>query len=156
MSSSNDILRFNRGSIVFKEGDKADCMYRIKYGVVEIYLNYGEKNQKLLTTLEDDCFFGEMALLDDTVRSATAVVKENGTQLISYTREDALDPTNGKASVFADLLRQMSDNLVHLTDKYYDVCKTIAYYKASEEADRSIDAEIQKAIDMYAAMFIEY
>ena len=153
--SSKEILRFKRDSIIFKQGDKADCMYRVKYGFVEIYLNYGEKNQKLLSRVGHDEFFGEMALLDDTVRSATAVSADSATQLEAYSKADLVNAEFGNSAVSADLLRQMSDNLVRLTDKYMDVCKTIAYYKANEEAGRSIDSDLQMAINMYADMFVE-
>mgnify|MGYP003335243427 CR=1 FL=1 len=156
MSSTKEILHFKRDSIIFKEGDKADCMYKVKYGFVEIYLNYKEKNQKLLTRIGHDEFFGEMALLDDTVRSATAVSADSTTQLIAYSKEDLLKGSDESTSVRSDLLRQMSDHLVRLTDTYMDVCKTIAYYKASEEVGKSIDIDLQKAIDMYSAMFITY
>ena len=58
------------GEIIFKEGDEADQLFAIKSGEVAIQLG-----NRTLAELPANSIFGEMALIDDAPRSATAVAK---------------------------------------------------------------------------------
>jgi len=61
------------GETVFEEGAPADAAYFIRSGSIEI-LGYGPEGEEcLLNRLGRGELFGEMALLDQTLRSATAV-----------------------------------------------------------------------------------
>jgi CRP-like cAMP-binding protein len=56
------------GEIIFQEGDKAEEVFVIKSGQVEIRLG-----NRTLSELSANTIFGEMALIDAAPRSATAV-----------------------------------------------------------------------------------
>jgi CRP/FNR family cyclic AMP-dependent transcriptional regulator len=56
------------GEIIFKEGDKAEELFVIKSGQVEIRIG-----NRRFSELSANSIFGEMALIDDAPRSATAV-----------------------------------------------------------------------------------
>src|SRR5262245_24129240 len=58
------------GETIFKEGETAKELYVIKSGQVEIQVG-----NRLLSTLETNDIFGEMALIDSALRSATAIAK---------------------------------------------------------------------------------
>ena len=60
----NTVLILKRNEVIFHEGDKSDCMYDIRLGRVGIYANYGTKEEKLLTELTKDQFFGEMGIIE--------------------------------------------------------------------------------------------
>ena len=55
------------GAVIFQEGDKADGLFIIKSGLVGIRLG-----NRSLAELNANSIFGEMALIDDAPRSATA------------------------------------------------------------------------------------
>ena len=78
---------FKKGEVIFKQGDLSDCMYDILWGKVGIYANYGTPEEKLLTTLETERFFGEMGMIEGRLRSATAVALEKDTRLRVITPE---------------------------------------------------------------------
>lgn len=59
---------FKDGAIIFKQGDRATELYVIQDGSVKIQLG-----NRLLKTLYPDDIFGEMALIEDEPRSATAI-----------------------------------------------------------------------------------
>ena len=63
-----EALPFKAGSIIFREGDEARDLFVIKSGEVRIQIG-----NRTITELGPDSIFGEMALIDNEPRSATAV-----------------------------------------------------------------------------------
>lgn len=59
--------------VIFREGDNGDCLYLIEKGQVKITKNTGGGNEQVLSILHEDDFFGEMAVLDQKPRSASAI-----------------------------------------------------------------------------------
>jgi len=57
---------FKKGDVIFNQEDKADGMYVIKSGKVDV-----ERDDMVIATLEDGDFFGEMGLMLNEKRSAT-------------------------------------------------------------------------------------
>ncbi|MCB1277324.1 cyclic nucleotide-binding domain-containing protein [Prosthecobacter sp.] len=64
------------GTVIFQKGDEALEMFVVQSGEVEILIN-----GKAVETIGPDGFFGEMSLIDDSVRSADAVAKTDCTLL---------------------------------------------------------------------------
>src|SRR6266436_2301970 len=62
------VRSFKAGDVIFRQGDPAEDLYIVKSGKVEIRLG-----NRLLDTLPELSIFGEMALIDRSPRSATAV-----------------------------------------------------------------------------------
>ena len=60
--------RYKPGEVVFREGDKGAELFVIKSGKVEV-----RTGNRRLETLRENEIFGEMALIDDSPRSATVV-----------------------------------------------------------------------------------
>ena len=63
-----DAQSFKAGSVIFREGDEARELFVIKSGQVRIQIG-----NRTVTELGADSIFGEMALIDNEPRSATAV-----------------------------------------------------------------------------------
>ena len=60
--------RVRAGGVIFREGEDADELFVIKSGYVRIQIG-----NRIVADLTTDTIFGEMALIDDEPRSATAV-----------------------------------------------------------------------------------
>ena len=61
---------FKAGEVIFKESDEAHQLYVIQSGAVNIL-----SGNRKLAELSTNEIFGEMALIDDAPRSATAIAK---------------------------------------------------------------------------------
>ena len=61
---------YSAGSVIFSEGQKRDRMYVVKAGEVDLFVR-----GQLAETLPVDGFFGELAMIDDSPRTVTAVAK---------------------------------------------------------------------------------
>jgi CRP/FNR family transcriptional regulator, cyclic AMP receptor protein len=72
LRGEKDIRHFSAGQTVFAEGTPADGMYAVLDGEVDIVME-----GKVRETVRQGGFFGELALLDDHPRSATAVARTN-------------------------------------------------------------------------------
>ena len=120
------VLTFKKGQIIFREGDVGSYMYAIHGGTVGIYVNYGAKNEDKLTTLYADSFFGEMALIDDELRSATAVVEENDTVLECIRAEDLEALFEANPLRIDMILSHLSHRLRRLTKDYAKACAIAA------------------------------
>jgi CRP/FNR family transcriptional regulator, cyclic AMP receptor protein len=68
------ILSFKAGDVILREGEAAEELYIVKSGKVEIRLG-----NRLLDTLPEFSIFGEMALIDHSVRSASVVAATDTT-----------------------------------------------------------------------------
>ena len=78
--------RFRESEIIFEEGSTGSEMYLIHSGSVLLSVRQNETRQTPLVVLNPGDFFGEMALVDDSPRSATAKAIEEDTELIVMDR----------------------------------------------------------------------
>jgi ATP-binding cassette subfamily B protein len=76
------------GTDIVRQGDQGDKLFLIGHGAVDVLMADGSGLRRI-NSLSDGDFFGEMAILEDTVRSAT-VRTTTPTQLYSLSRADFL------------------------------------------------------------------
>ncbi len=72
---------YQKGEVIFKEGDTGSQMYVMLSGTVTI-TKLVDGVEKTLTTLGKGEIFGEMALVDHLARSASITALEDNTQLL--------------------------------------------------------------------------
>ena len=72
---------FRAGEVLFREGEHGEEMYVIQAGVVQVLKHVGSQ-ERPLATLGRGEFVGEMALLNDKPRTATAMVLEDAQCLV--------------------------------------------------------------------------
>ena len=68
---------YDAGEVVFQEGDLGIEAYIVQSGKIDILKSNGEgEGATLLGTVAEGALFGEMALVDDECRMASAVCRE--------------------------------------------------------------------------------
>ncbi|RCK79490.1 MAG: hypothetical protein OZSIB_4244 [Candidatus Ozemobacter sibiricus] len=82
-----EAIPFARDAFICKEGQAADSMFVIKSGIVQIFCDDGKGGRKILTHLKLGEYFGEMALLTDEPRTASAVALAE-TEVIRIRKDD--------------------------------------------------------------------
>jgi CRP/FNR family cyclic AMP-dependent transcriptional regulator len=81
---------YKAGEPVFYQGDPGLGMFIIQEGEVSIRISELEGEDKELAVLTDGDFFGELALLDESPRSATALCKSD-CSVIGFFRTDLME-----------------------------------------------------------------
>ncbi len=103
---------YKRGEDILVQNEKGDSLYIILEGKVKVVL-YGDKGREIiLSILKSGDFFGEMALLDEDVRSAYVITLEK-TRVLVLPREIFLDWLNKHPAFAVKLLKYLSNRLRH-------------------------------------------
>jgi CRP-like cAMP-binding protein len=79
--------RAKKNEVIFKEGDVGDAFYLIVSGSIRISTLVPGVGEEALTILREGEYFGEMALIDDAPRSASAIANDD-TILLVIGKED--------------------------------------------------------------------
>ena len=116
---------FERGQIVFKQGDLDICMYDIQRGRVGVYSAYGTPEEKLIAELAEGETVGEMGMFERVPRSATAVVLDDGTILGEIREDDLKDFFLKQPEKLLLIMRDLSAHLRETNAKLAGVCKRI-------------------------------
>jgi CRP-like cAMP-binding protein len=70
---------FPDGAVLFREGDPPDMVYMVESGLVDILVRRPDGGRTVIGTIGKGEMFGEMALIDDKPRMATAEVTMEAT-----------------------------------------------------------------------------
>ncbi len=119
--------KYKEGEPVIRKGDPGLGMYIIVKGSVDIIDKEKKASQKTLASLHDGSFFGDMALLDESPRSASAVATIDS-EIIGFFRPDFLDLIYRKpklgikillalAKVLGERLRRTNELLIQLQEE---------------------------------------
>jgi len=79
---------FASGETIFLQGDRADKMYIISTGQVEIIVKNSEGNSDSVLFLGSGQVVGEMTLVDEGRRSASVVAAEDNTRVYTIPNSD--------------------------------------------------------------------
>ena len=108
--------RFPMNTVLFREGDRGEEMFILQSGKVKISKKI-RGVEKTLATLEKGEFFGEMAILNDKPRSATAETIEDSDMLVIDRKTfETLLRSNVEIAIrfikrLADRLRETNDQM---------------------------------------------
>jgi CRP-like cAMP-binding protein len=139
--------RFALGEIIFEEGIEQDSLFIVLSGRVLISKATQSGDQKSITTLGPGSFFGEMALFDDFVRSATVSASVEVSTLeiskdafMQFLSSDAA----GASSLMLEIMRTIAPRIRQTNDEL------VALYEAGRVIGRS--AELGKILSELLAI----
>jgi len=100
---------FAKGTVLFHEGDSGKEMYVVQSGLVSISKRARDV-EKVLATLGPGEFFGEMAIISNKPRTATATVAETSRCLVIDPRTfEAM--VRGNAEIAIRMIKKLADRL---------------------------------------------
>ncbi len=125
---------FEPGELMFSTGQPGAAMFIIKEGQVQVFKK-SAKDETLLTVLNEGEFLGELALLDNSPRSASARAIK-ATQTLAIFREDLMGLNDTSPYLAAKILKRLAlvigmrlkatnDLLLDAEDKLYEQQKNL-------------------------------
>ncbi len=123
--TGGNIETYDKGTIIFKEGEIGNCMYIVYGGVVGIYSNYSTDDQNKLTDLYPVECFGEMGMISGDARSATAVADQPETYVEIIRPDDLAELFKSSPVKIEMILKHLSYRLRKLTFDYLNACKEL-------------------------------
>ena len=99
-----------RGEWLFREGDDADALYAVRLGHLEVVRESGEEVPHALNTLTRGAVLGELALLSDSVRSASVRALRDS-ELLRIDRASFESLLRSEPELAIGLARSLSDQL---------------------------------------------
>jgi len=121
---NDNVKQFKPGELIFREGEPGDLMYVLLEGAVELKkrVEKGETVLKVVDTPND--FFGEMALLDEGPRSASAIAARKTKVLaVDGPTFEAMIVANGKFAL--KIIKVLSERLRRSNDQVSDLIVTM-------------------------------
>lgn len=94
---------YGLGEIIFREGDIGSDMFFILSGLVNI-----SKNEQILKVMKQGDYFGEMSMLIQTPRTATATVVEPDTQLLVISQDNFEIILREEPKIILSVLKEMA------------------------------------------------
>jgi CRP-like cAMP-binding protein len=101
---------YNTGNKIFNEGDIGDAVYLITSGEIELYYRKNNANVSI-GKLGKGEIFGEMALINNSPRTATALVT-NSCEVLAMTKEAFEASLTGINPVIRGILRTLTKRLI--------------------------------------------
>lgn len=141
--------RYPKDTVVFFENEQGDTLFMILEGRVRVTILGDDGREVILSVLGPGDFFGEISLLDNEPRSATAIAAEESELLLLH-RADLQGAMSENPSIGAALIRVLSARLrranhqistLALLDVYGPVARVILDI-AREEGRRLKDGRI--------------
>jgi CRP/FNR family cyclic AMP-dependent transcriptional regulator len=138
-----------KDTVVFFENEEGDTFFCIVDGRIKVTILGDDGREVILSVLGRGDFFGEMALLDNEPRSATAIAVED-TELLSLHRNDFQSVLSDNRSIMSALIKILTARLrranhqistLALLDVYGRVARVIVD-TARDEGKRLKDGRI--------------
>lgn len=106
---------YKKGEIIFRQGDTGDCMFVVQKGEVEALAEAGGR-QLRLRTMGPNEFFGEMALFEKEIRTATIRVTRPA-RVLTIDKKNFLSGIHEDPSLAFRIVQTMSHRIRDLTDR---------------------------------------
>jgi uncharacterized membrane protein len=110
LAAAIDSLKVKAGGTVFNAGDYGESLFIVNSGEVELYIRDTAGQKIILKVAEEDDIFGEISMLDNRPRSATATALSDA-ELFVLDRDDLLLLFQKKPDSGLNMLASMSSML---------------------------------------------
>lgn len=142
MSNARDpFVEFAAGAIVFREGDAGGDMFIIETGQVDIVLK--ARGDTPVASLGPGDFFGEMAMLEDQPRFASAVAR-NAVRALRIERGAFGDVIKQNVEIAVRIMRKLAARHRRAEQRAQDALAELAQLKSAAPAGAAARAEPAK------------
>ncbi len=107
---------YRKHTIILEKGDESSSLYFIESGAVKVFVADDDGKEVVLNTLGAGDYFGELALLGETPRTASVMTLEE-TRCRTLGRHDFLELVRERPQIALNLIRHLVEQVGTLTEK---------------------------------------
>jgi CRP/FNR family cyclic AMP-dependent transcriptional regulator len=108
------LATFPKNTVLIEEGERSSFFYIIESGRVKVYVSSEGKKEIILNTQGPGEYFGELAIIDDTVRSASVMTLEES-KIWMVAKQRFLECLESHPSLAAEIVRTLTRRVRALT-----------------------------------------
>jgi CRP/FNR family cyclic AMP-dependent transcriptional regulator len=101
---------YEKGDLILREGERDGRLFVIISGQVSVVKDLGGPSEKTMRVLRSDNYFGEMALIDDYVRTASVVANDR-TEALSLDQWNIREEIKKYPAIAIELLQTLGRRL---------------------------------------------
>ncbi len=121
--ASIQTVTYPKGKVLFRQGERGGAAYIVESGAIGIFREAGDRKIPLATVRKGE-LFGEMAVIDNSPRMATAFTLEESTLMVISI--EALSDKMRKSDPFIKaLINMLMSNLRNVHDSYTPKSRTL-------------------------------
>lgn len=144
---------YQKGDVIFRQGEYAATMYDICSGSVGIFADYQMPEEKQLAVLPAGEVFGEMGLIECYPRSATAVAMEDGTQVQEISSAEFSSYFNDSPEKVLAVMKQLSKRLRETTKNYREACRTVFETVEAEKKGKEKSSWLKESLQFFHEVY---
>ena len=114
LSASSTSRVYPKNTVVIHENDTADSLFIIESGKVKVYCSDKNGKEFIMNTQGTGDYFGELALLDDCLRSASVRTVEKSSFCIIY-KDDFNKVLDSHPNIARTLIKNLTERVRKLT-----------------------------------------
>ena len=136
--------RFEKGAVIFRQGELSAHMYDIRSGSVGIIAGLGTPEQTRLVRFGPGDTFGETEFIASCPRMASAVALEE-TEALEIDEGQFSSYFSDKPEKILSLMRQLS----RTTEGYLEACRTVYETVETDRTGKKRDAELKERLSFF-------
>lgn len=146
------IRTYRKGQLIFYEGDPGTSLFVVLEGLIKVFVTSEEGENMLLVTLRPPDVFGELALLDEEPRSASAEALKD-TRLLELGRQPFLEVLHNEPALTEGLLATLGGQIRRLTEQtadlvFLDLHGRVAKLLLNVSEERGVEVEEGIELDL--------
>lgn len=143
-------MRYRKGDVIYRQGEKADEVFFVKYGTVHLHVDYKTELDRLIGLVTEGRVFGELGVIEDKPRSMTAVAGEE-TVVTVVDRESFPTFISEHPNKLIVVLESLSMRIRAQSHKLVRACRAVAEYAEQKESEGHVSRELMDEMKLLAA-----
>ena len=144
---------YQKGELVFSQGEESHSMFEIQRGQIGIYANYKTPKEKQLAVFGEGETFGEMGMIENAPRSATAIALADQTEVQEINATEFSDYFEEKPVQVFLLVKQLSHRLRETTRNYEEACRTVSETITTEKKGEERSGGLKNKLRFFADVY---
>ena len=115
------LKKYEEGTVLFNEGDRAEEVYIIKSGEITLYRIFDRWDERSIITLHKGDILGEMGVLSDAPRSLSGKISSSKAELYTISKDDFLSIMKLYHQFSFNLAKVLCYRIIDLNRRFFSV-----------------------------------